>query len=139
LTRRFYQRITSHGSTHNRICYCSYRRTYPPLYIFAGLPICTGGLWDQFLLKSERSDNLLWASHHTYASLHPGIIALINSFPILGNYLAGYAKKCLRKNRDKGIPNMTRLFLGLATELKYVVCAPETFPLQTRVDIVLGS
>lgn len=59
--------------------------------------------------------------------------------PILGNYLAGYTKKSLRKNGDKGIPDMTRLFLGLATELKYVVCAPEIFPLQTRVDVVLGS
>ncbi|KAF8798197.1 hypothetical protein BYT27DRAFT_7124510 [Phlegmacium glaucopus] len=37
------------------------------------------------------------------------------------NYLAGYAKKHLRKNKDKGIPDMTRLFLSLATELKYLV------------------
>ena len=69
----------------------------------------------------------------------PGVIAFINPIAILGNYLAGYAKKCLRKNVDKGIPNMTRLFLGLAIELKYVVCVPEIFPLQTRVDIALGS
>ena len=59
--------------------------------------------------------------------------------PILGNYLAGYTKKSLRKSGDKGIPDMTRLFLGLATELKYVVCVPEIFLLQTRVDVILGS
>ena len=32
---------------------------------------------------------------------------------------------------------MTRLFMGLATELKYVVCAPDIFPFQTRVDVFL--
>ena len=33
---------------------------------------------------------------------------------------------------DKDIPNMSRLFLGLAPELKYLVCAP---PLQMRVNL----
>ena len=143
LSRPFYQRTTFNGTT--KICSCSCKRTYPPIYIFTALRIRSGVLWVQFFLRSERCILLCqWkAIPHTYrcASLHPGVIALINHFPILGNYLAGYTKKCLRKNRDKGIPNKTRLdlFLGLAIELKYMVCAPESFPLQTRVDIVLGS
>lgn len=75
-----YQRTTSNGSTNCKICHFPCRRIYPPIYIFTGLPIRPGDLWVQFLLKPERSDKLLWASHHTCASLHPEVIALINPF-----------------------------------------------------------